>query len=95
MSRRYVRHETPLYDPGMRAIVWDRGRLAVGEVIAIDETPWEPMYGIRFGAERRLMFRAGEVVAHTPARYDAISAAMAIIFAGFRAEDEEASRRVP
>jgi hypothetical protein len=89
MSGEYHRHGAPLYDPGTRAIVWERGRLAVGEVIAIDETPREPLYGIRFSAERRLMFRAGEVVAHTPARYDALSAVMAIVFAGFRAEDEQ------
>jgi len=88
MSVGDTRHRAPLYDTGTRAIIWERGRLAVGEVIAVDETPREPMYGIRFSAERKLMFRAGELIAHTPARYDALSAAMRIIFAGFRAEDE-------
>jgi hypothetical protein len=93
MSAGDAGRRVPLYDTGTRAIVWARGRLAIGEVIAVDETPREPMYGIRFNAERRLMFRAGEVVAHTPGRYEALDATMRIIFAGFRTEDEEPAHR--
>jgi hypothetical protein len=82
-----------LYETGTRVIIWERGRLAIGEVMAVDETPREPMYGIRFSTERKMMFRACEVVAFTPARYEALVAAMGNIFAGFSVEDEEPARR--
>src|SRR5690242_763140 len=79
----------PLYDTGTRTLVLEHGRVGVGEVVALDETPREPLYAIRFNAERRLMFLAHEVAAYRPTRYETLDGALRAIFAGFRAEDAQ------
>ncbi len=87
MSTDDARNPAPLYDMRTRVLVWERGRLAVGEIIAVDETYREPLYGIRFSERRKLMFRASEVVAYQPERYATLDTVLRIAFAAFHAED--------
>jgi hypothetical protein len=62
-------------------------------VIALDETPREMLYVIRFSEERRLMFQAREIAAYRATRYEALIGALRAAFAGFRAEDDGADAR--
>lgn len=81
---------TLLYDTGTRVLVWRHGRLAAGEIIALDETYREALYGIRFSERRKLMFQASEIIAYQPERSATLETVLRVVFAGFHAEDDTA-----
>ena len=90
-----AKHETDdarriprLYDTGARAIICKQDRTGIGQMIALDETPCEPMYCIRSTESRRLMFRAHEVAAYSASRHDTLDRELRAIFAAFLADDE-------
>jgi hypothetical protein len=75
------------YSMGTRAFICEQGRISIGRMIAPDETPREPIYGIRFTESRRPMFRADEIAVYSASRYETLDGALCAIFAAFQMED--------
>ncbi len=85
-----------MYEVGTRVIVMSRGRISVGDIVAVQGDADHPSYDVQFGEFRTVSYDARSVIRYTASRFDALNNALDVIFAGFQAEDaalKKAARR--
>jgi hypothetical protein len=76
-----------MYEMGTRVIIMTRGRISVGDIVAVHADEPRPSYDIQFGEFRTITADTRSVIRYTAARFDALNNALDAIFAGFQAED--------
>lgn len=81
-----------MYEVGTRVIVMSRGRISVGDIVAVDAAGEEPTYDVQFGEFRTVAYEPRYVIRYTASRFDALNNTLDVIFAGFQAEDGSPKR---
>lgn len=76
-----------MYEVGTRVIVMSRGRISVGDIVAVHTDGEMPAYDVQFGEFRTVTYDPRAVIRYTASRFDALNNALDVIFAGFQAED--------